>query len=171
VWAGLNLTDDDLVGRAGAPTRQDPTDLVRAVAAVWLFTGLRNDELRRLPVGCVRWQPSGGENGPICLLDVPANKTGAGFTKPVDRLVGEAITKWEAVRPQQEPLPDPQLVHPRTISSPIETGGLGSCTSMRRSSRCSVGREECLRLMPEARLPATALGRRSPLSCTTPRSP
>jgi hypothetical protein len=25
----------------------------------------------------------------VCLLDVPVNKTGTAFTKPVDRLVGE----------------------------------------------------------------------------------
>jgi hypothetical protein len=36
----------------------------------------------------------------VCLLDVPVNKTGTSFTKPVDRLVGEAIAAWEKVRPQ-----------------------------------------------------------------------
>ena len=37
----------------------------------------------------------------VCLLSVPAHKTGAPFTKPVDRLVGEAILAWEQVRPAQ----------------------------------------------------------------------
>ncbi|MFQ5808192.1 MAG: tyrosine-type recombinase/integrase, partial [Armatimonadota bacterium] len=114
VWAGLNLTEGDLVGRAGGRHRQYPLALVRAVAAVWLFAGLRNDEVRRLRVGCVRWQPTGGDGAPVCLLDVPANKTGPGFTKPVDGVVGEAIAAWEAVRPPQERLPDPttgELVH------------------------------------------------------------
>jgi integrase len=114
VWAGLNLTESDLVGRAGGRHRQYPLTLVRAVAAAWLFAGLRNDEVRRLRVGCVRRQPAGGDGAPICLLDVPANKTGPGFTKPVDRVVGETIAAWEAVRPPQERLPDPttgELVH------------------------------------------------------------
>jgi hypothetical protein len=40
------------------------------------------------------------------LLDVPAHKTGAPFTKPVDPLVGRAIEAWAAVRPTQPPLVD-----------------------------------------------------------------
>jgi len=42
----------------------------------------------------------------VCLLDVPVNKTGTAFTKPVDRLVGEAIAAWEKVRPQGNKLSD-----------------------------------------------------------------
>lgn len=91
VWAGLNLTADDLHGPSGGPPRQYPLAMVRAVAATWLFAGLRSDELRRLAVGCVRWQHGDAAGDRVCLLDVPANKTGAGFTKPVDRVVGEAI--------------------------------------------------------------------------------
>jgi integrase len=30
--------------------------LVRALVVTWLFAGLRWDELRRLRVGCIRWQ-------------------------------------------------------------------------------------------------------------------
>jgi hypothetical protein len=37
---------------------------------------------------------------------VPVNKTDTSFTKPVDRLVGEAISAWEKVRPQGTKLPD-----------------------------------------------------------------
>ena len=37
----------------------------------------------------------------MCLLDVPTNKTTGAFTKPVDRIVGDAIGAWEAVRPPQ----------------------------------------------------------------------
>ena len=114
VWAGLNLTADDLLGPSGGRPRQYPLELVRAVATTWLFAGLRTDELRRLPVGCVRWQEGGEDRAAICLLDVPANKTGPGFTKPVDRVVGEAIAAWEAVRPPQRQAPDPttgELVH------------------------------------------------------------
>ncbi len=39
---------------------------------------------------------------------MPAHKTGAPFTKPVDPLVGQAIEAWEAVRPAQPPLLDPR---------------------------------------------------------------
>ncbi|MBI4519921.1 MAG: tyrosine-type recombinase/integrase [Gemmatimonadetes bacterium] len=45
----------------------------------------------------------------VCLLDVPAHKTGAPFTKRVDPLVGRAIETWEAVRPVQ-----PLRLDPRT---------------------------------------------------------
>lgn len=107
VWAGLNLTTSDLAGRAGGRARQYPLELVRAVAITWLFAGLRNDELRRLPLGCLRWQTVTADGASLCLLDVPANKTGPGFTKPVDRVVGEAIQAWEAVRPSQQRLVDP----------------------------------------------------------------
>lgn len=60
------------------------------------------------PIG--RWQPaSAGPDDRVCLLDVPAHKTGTPFTKPVDPLVGQAIDAWEAVRPRQ-----PLLVDRRT---------------------------------------------------------
>ena len=63
--------------------------------------GLRGDEIRRLRVGCVRRHQENEFS--ICLLDVPVNKTAA-FTKPVDRVVGEAINAWEKVRPVQAKL-------------------------------------------------------------------
>ena len=113
LWAGLNLQPEDLNhvsaderGRNGYPWY--PIEMVRALAMVWLFAGLRADEIRRLRVGCVRWQregiavPGTGEELPqdaVCLLDVPTNKTGTAFTKPVDRVVGEAVAAWEVVRP------------------------------------------------------------------------
>ena len=42
----------------------------------------------------------------VCLLDVPAHKTGTAFTKPVDPLVGQAIQAWHAVRPSQPAMLD-----------------------------------------------------------------
>ena|SRR5437867_1031115 len=82
---------------------------VRALAITWLFAGLRSDEIVRLRVGCARWQPRvDGARDQVCLLDVPAHKTGAPFTKPVDALVGQAIDAWEAVRPAQPPLLEPR---------------------------------------------------------------
>ena len=116
LWAGLNLTADD-VGRRGL-TRAVwyPPELVRAVTLVWLFTGLRTNEIARLPVGCVRWQDDVGSadaapsqrSSRVCLLDVPVNKTSSSFTKPVDPMVGEAIAAWEAVRPLQPVQIDPK---------------------------------------------------------------
>ena len=111
MWAGLNLGKDDLPkhgNKAGTGAPWYPLELVRAVALLWLFAGLRVDEILRLRVGAIRWQLStvvaaaGDDDGErVCLLDVPTNKTSPAFTKPVDRLVGEAIEAWQAVRPAQ----------------------------------------------------------------------
>lgn len=103
LWAGLNLEEADLrqVGQHG--NHVYPVEYVRALALVWLFAGLRSDEISRLRVGCVRWQATGGDASvqPVCLLDVPTNKTGTCFTKPVDPQAGKALKAWEAVRPVQ----------------------------------------------------------------------
>jgi hypothetical protein len=56
LWAGLNLTAADLTTARNARNCY-PVELVRALAVTWLFGGLRSDELVRLRVGCVRWQP------------------------------------------------------------------------------------------------------------------
>jgi integrase len=107
MWAGLNLGEDDLPKHgnpAGTGVPWYPLELVRAVAMLWLFAGLRVDEILRLRVGAIRWQTTPddtGNGGHVCLLDVPTNKTTSAFTKPVDRLVGEAIEAWQAVRPAQ----------------------------------------------------------------------
>ena len=131
LWAGLNLTVDDMpvsVYRYGATTQPKPApwypiEMVRALGIVWLFAGLRSNEIARLSVGCIRWQKDDspilvtGEVLPkdaVCLLDVPTNKTGTAFTKPVDPLVGEAIAIWERARPEQPLMADPKtcdLIH------------------------------------------------------------
>jgi integrase len=105
LWAGLNLTAADLTGS------RYPLELVRALAIVWLFAGLRSDEILRLRVGCARWQAAGGDTDvgdgrSVCLLDVPVHKTGTAYTKPVDPTVGDAIGVWETIRPLQPPLRD-----------------------------------------------------------------
>lgn len=109
LWAGLNLGAEDLPGAKGGRPYH-PLELHRALSAVWLFAGLRSDEIVRLRVGCVRWQqcdvrvPGSDELLPkdaVCLLDVPTHKTGRAFTKPVDPAVGNAIAAWEAIRPEQ----------------------------------------------------------------------
>jgi len=105
LWAGLNLDAVDLATSRNARYCY-PVELVRALAVTWLFGGLRSDEIVRLRVGCIRWQPRADGADRVCLLDVPAHKTGAPFTKPVDPLVGQAIEAWEALRPTQPPLLD-----------------------------------------------------------------
>jgi integrase len=113
LWAGLNLTIDDLPvscfqEKNGPRAAWYPVEIVRALTIVWLFAGLRRDEILRLRLGCVRWQrgdvntdASDRPTDAICSLDVPVNKTSTAFTKPVDRIVGEAIEAWERVRPAQ----------------------------------------------------------------------
>ncbi len=117
VWAGLNLTVDD-VPKSGLVNRRVnrdpvyPLEMIRALVVVWLFSGLRSDEIRRLRVGCTRepsQQTAGGDPAVaphICWLDVPVNKTGQAFSKPVDALVGEAVRAWEHVRPSQPAMLD-----------------------------------------------------------------
>jgi integrase len=117
LWAGLNLTVDDLpevgMGKGNSAAHKRvwyPLEMVRAMTMVWLFAGLRSDEWSRLRIGCVRWQredvalPGTDEQlakDAVCLLDVPTNKTGTMFTKPVDPIVGRAIEEWERARPPQ----------------------------------------------------------------------
>ena len=113
LWAGLNLETGDLP--ANAAGQFYPLELVRALALVWLFAGLRSDEIVRLRLGCIRWQRQRQQTERcttrrrqdiVCLLDVPPHKTGTAFTKPVDPLVGRAIAAWEAIRPAQPSLLD-----------------------------------------------------------------
>ena len=117
LWAGLNLSEEDLPahGHSGPFGNCDgrpwyPIEMVRAVALLWLFSGLRSNEIHRLRTGCIRTQTSAadiaadnaGEAGTeVCLLDVPVTKTSTAFTKPIDPIVGQAIEAWERVRPAQ----------------------------------------------------------------------
>jgi integrase len=116
VWAkllhaGLNIEAADLPGTSAGSYY--PMELIRALTLTWLFSGLRSDEISRLRTGCIRWQHDGmpilGDSREIlaadavCLLDIPVNKTGTAFTKPVDPLVGQAIEAWQAQRPAQPP--------------------------------------------------------------------
>ena len=113
MYAGLNLKPDDLFSSSGGSYY--PLEFVRALAVIWLFAGLRSDDIVRLRLGCVRWQqdevpvqPAGEilAAGAVCLLDVSVNKTGTAFTKPVDPVVGVAVKAWEQVRPSQPSLMD-----------------------------------------------------------------
>jgi Phage integrase family len=84
--------------------------MVRALVGVWLFAGLRIDELRRLEPDCILWDQGRdegtGQPYPVCLLRVPQNKTSGPFNKPVDPLVGQLIDAWKLIRPPQPQLED-----------------------------------------------------------------
>ena len=103
LWAGLNLEQSDLPTSHCCPVHYYPLAMVRALTMVWLFGGLRVDEIVRLRVGCTQkqWSPSPDSEEPVCNLDVPVNKTSDAFNKPVDQIVGEAVKAWEAERPVQ----------------------------------------------------------------------
>jgi integrase len=113
LWAGLNLTLNDLPlhGSTAGDDLQEirrstggyyPLEMMQALGIVWLFAGLRSDEIVRLRTGCARKEPLAGSLGEQCwMLDVPVHKTGTAFTKPIDAVVGEAIWAWERVRPVQ----------------------------------------------------------------------
>jgi len=111
LWAAMNLQKEDLpLPNNNIPYY--PLEMVRALAIVWCFAALRGDEIRRLRVGCIRWQyedvmiPETGEILPkdaVCFLDIPVNKTSTAYTKPVHPLVGQRIAEWEQVRPKGQP--------------------------------------------------------------------
>lgn len=103
LWAGLNLTEVDLTRSFKSTKHYYPVAMVKALAMVWLFGGLRVDEIWRLRIGCTReqWNKSPEVSEAICNLDVPVNKTSRAFTKPVDQIVGEVVRAWEAERPEQ----------------------------------------------------------------------
>jgi len=110
VMAAVHLSADDTPRHRHSRTPAYPVEMVRALAVVWCFTGLRSDEAHRLRVGCARPQrddvtiPETGAllpKGAACMLDVPVNKTMTAFSKPVHPLVGERIAAWERVRPPQ----------------------------------------------------------------------
>lgn len=108
IHAGLNLQETDLTHSAGYPYFYPP-EMIRALSALWLFGGLRRDEILRMRCGCIRWQTSEEDAGRrICLLDVPVSKTYVAFTKPVDPIVGEYIEQWENVRNTQPLQEDPK---------------------------------------------------------------
>lgn len=117
LWAGLNLSATDLPDLYRTKSAPYPLSMVRALVITWLFAGLRANEVRRLRVGCVRWQwedatITGSSDvlpkNAVCWLDVPTSKTATSFTKAVDRVVGDAIQAWEHERPTGLPAMDPK---------------------------------------------------------------
>jgi integrase len=114
LWAGLNLERSDI-----SPVLSDryPIEMLQAIVVVWLFAGLRSNELRRLERDCIRWEYSlletnaQGVQPSICYLMVPTNKYKHEFRKPVAEEVGKALEAWLAVRPAQPAIIDPKTLH------------------------------------------------------------
>lgn len=118
VITALNLTVDDLPDEAISPY---PLPLVKAIAAVWVFSGLRPDEIWRLRTHCIQFAGEDTELNRVCWLEVPANKQNPAFTKPVDLAAGKAITAWEAVRPLSPSRIDPKTG--QTVDFLFDNGG------------------------------------------------
>ena len=100
LWVGLNLTDQELSKANDPEARGDghyyPATMVKALALMWLFSGLRRNEIARLRVDCIRGRDDGEkpDSQPVCFLHVPVNKTGVAFSKPIDGVVGRAVERW-----------------------------------------------------------------------------
>ena len=105
--AALTLTEADVQPspRSGAKQPNYPLAMVQAVALIWVFGGLRNNEIRRLRVGCIRWE-DGAAPEPVVPLRVPVNKTQGSFEKLISRTAAEAVREWEQARPPAPPMPD-----------------------------------------------------------------
>ena len=185
LWAGLNLTDQELSKPNDPEARGDghfyPATMVKALVLVWLFSGLRRNEIARLRVGCIRWQ-SGEEKvneQPVCFLHVPVNKTGTAFSKPVDGVVGRAVELWEHMRPPSPPLLTSRPASRCIGSSRTADEGCRPTTSTMWSSPCSAGKQPCRWRMlagaspatgPEPRLPPSSTTRKSRSACSSCRS-
>jgi integrase len=107
VWAKLVKAALELEAEDFGKSHDYPIEMDRTLAALWVCSGLRSDEIYRLRVGCVRWQRRDvkvretGEvlgKDSVCFLDVPVNKTSTAFTKPVPPVVGQRIEEWERAR-------------------------------------------------------------------------
>ena len=115
VWTACTLNAEMV--KEAAPGARYPLPLLRAVALVWVTGCRRSDEIRRLPLECVRqeWAPEMvDENGvqlepaeKLWYLRVPHNKYKGEFWTPIPHYTAEAILAWKAVRPpNQSSLPD-----------------------------------------------------------------
>ncbi len=99
--------------------------MVRAIALVWVTGCRRSDEIRRLPLECIRseWAPEMVDEHGIQLepaenlwyLLVPTNKFRGAFWTPIPQYTAEAILAWKTIRPQNQP-----LVQDRKTRQPTE---------------------------------------------------
>ena len=112
VWTACTLNAEMV--KEAAPRTTYPLLLQRAVALVWVTGCRRSDEIRRLPLDCVRseWAPAMVDEQGVQLeeaehlwyLHVPSNKYRGSFWTPIPQYTAEAILAWKAVRPKNQPL-------------------------------------------------------------------
>jgi len=113
VWIACTL-NAETVQDIAAGTRMYPLPMVRAIALVWVTGCRRSDEIRRLPLECIRseWAPEMVDEQGIQLepaehlwyLRVPTNKYRGEFWSPIPQYTAEAILAWKALRPKNQPL-------------------------------------------------------------------
>ena len=105
IWSSLNFKKEDLLS-----TIHYPLEMLKAIAVIWTHTGLRQNEILRLSLGCIHSQEhdivqddgSIIKAGTLCYLDVPPSKTFKAFVKPVSAIVKEYIDKWLLIRPENQ---------------------------------------------------------------------
>lgn len=116
VWTACTL-NAEMLQEATPGAKMYPLPLWRAVALVWVTGCRRSDEIRRLPLDCVRneWTPEMiDENGVqlepaenLWYLLVPTNKYRGNFWTPIPQYTAEALLAWKVVRPKNQlPLTD-----------------------------------------------------------------
>jgi hypothetical protein len=105
IWASLNIERADLLSEIHYPLA-----MIQAMAVVWTHAGLRQNEIKRLVLGCARGQQEDilnddGSRVPLetlCYLDVPASKNFQAFVKPLAAIVKDRIDAWEKERPANQ---------------------------------------------------------------------
>ena len=177
MWAGLNLTAEDLplhANRGGTGTPWYPLELVRAIAMLWLFAGLRDDEILRLRVGAIRWQQQTDRDGERAGVSARrADEQDRDRVHQAGRPASSATrsSAGRHVRPAQPEVHGPQDRRAGRHAA-LLTAARGSARSTSTGcwSRCCAARPACRARTSAARSPAIAPGRRSPPSSTTPRT-
>ncbi|WP_272577123.1 tyrosine-type recombinase/integrase [Providencia sp. PROV274] len=105
IWASLNLRAEDMFTQI-----HYPFTMHQAMAVIWTHAGLRQNELLRLTVDCIKEQcddiiqddGSVIAAGTLCYLQVPAGKTSKAFVKPVAAVVKQYVDLWLKERPSEQ---------------------------------------------------------------------
>ena len=148
MWAGLNLTSgrspQARATKAGNGAPWYPLELVRAVALLWLFAGLRVDEILRLRVGAIRWQTSrhdGRRRRAGCVCST-CRRTRPRPRSP-SRSTGSSARRSTRGRPSGPRSRGSRIARPAswsTCCSPTAAPGSARSTSTGCSSRCCAAR-------------------------------
>lgn len=103
--AGVELTPED------TKNTRYPHEMIKAMAVVWLWCGMRSNEIRRLGLHCIEKRAiPGDEERELLYLNVPVNKYQAEFAKPVTGEIADALQAWLDVRPKGQPA----VIDPKT---------------------------------------------------------